>query len=55
MMPTLVFTSGQQAGETIAVTDGRMLLGRAESSDCVLRDGAASGRHAEITGRMEHG
>jgi len=50
MMPTLVFTSGQQAGETIAVTDGRMLLGRAESSDCVLRDGAASGRHAEITG-----
>ena len=48
MMPTLVFTSGQQEGETFVVKDGRVLLGRAESSDCVLRDVAASGRHAEI-------
>ena len=48
MMPKLLFTAGAQAGENVVIDRERMLLGRSESADLVISDGAASSRHAEI-------
>jgi MoxR-like ATPase len=52
-MATITFTEGPIAGRTFALPDQPVLLGRDDSLDLFLDDGAVSGRHVEI--RPENG
>ena len=51
----VVLDDGDEAGETIRIRGGRLVIGRAEGDLVIPHDGAISGRHAEITRRPENG
>ncbi|MBT3193274.1 MAG: FHA domain-containing protein [Verrucomicrobia bacterium] len=47
-MPVLVFTSGALSGQQVEIDEGPVVLGRGESADIPLNDGAASSLHARL-------
>ena len=46
---------GDDAGETFRIRGSRWIIGRTDGNLVIPQDGAISGRHAEITRRLEHG